>query len=48
MTKFLSWFSRTYVTLVFCIVFMPMAIILVISFSADSYLSFPPSGWSLK
>lgn len=48
MTKFLSILSRTYVTLVFCIVFMPMAIILVISFSADSYLSFPPSGWSLK
>jgi putative spermidine/putrescine transport system permease protein len=48
MTKFLSWLSRTYVTLVFCIVFMPMAIILVISFSADSYLSFPPSGWSTK
>jgi putative spermidine/putrescine transport system permease protein len=48
MTKFLSFISRTYVTLVFCIVFMPMAIILVISFSADSYLSFPPSGWSLK
>ncbi|MCQ1768483.1 ABC transporter permease [Neorhizobium galegae] len=48
MTRFLSFISRTYVTLVFCIVFMPMAIILVISFSADSYLSFPPSGWSLK
>ena len=48
MTKCLSFISRTYVTLVFCIVFMPMAIILVISFSADSYLSFPPSGWSLK
>ncbi|NSY18561.1 ABC transporter permease [Neorhizobium sp. AL 9.2.2] len=48
MTKFLSFISRAYVTLVFCIVFMPMAIILVISFSADSYLSFPPSGWSLK
>ncbi len=48
MTKLLSFISRTYVIIVFCIVFMPMAIILVISFSADSYLSFPPSGWSLK
>lgn len=48
MTRFLSFISRTYVTLVFCIVFMPMAIIPVISFSADSYLSFPPSGWSLE
>jgi len=48
MTRLLSWLARTYVTLIFCVVFLPMAIILVISFSADSYLSFPPSGWSLK
>ncbi|MGV8937352.1 MAG: ABC transporter permease [Allorhizobium sp.] len=48
MTKLLFWLSRAYVTLIFCLVFLPMAIILVISFSADSYLSFPPSGWSLK
>lgn len=48
MTKFLTWFARIYVILIFAIVFMPMLIILVISFSADSYLSFPPSGWSLK
>lgn len=48
MTKLLSWLARIYITLIFCVVFIPMAIILVISFSADSYLSFPPSGWSLK
>jgi len=48
MTKLLSWLARIYVTLIFCVVFIPMAIILVISFSADSYLSFPPSGWSLR
>jgi putative spermidine/putrescine transport system permease protein len=48
MTKFLGWAARAYVTAIFCLVFLPMAIILVISFSADSYLSFPPSGWSLK
>lgn len=48
MTAFLSFLARAYVTLVFCLVFMPIVIILVISFSADSYLSFPPSGWSLK
>ncbi|WP_250954307.1 ABC transporter permease [Rhizobium sp. CG5] len=48
LTKTLSVLARLYVAMIFGIVFMPMAIILVISFSADSYLSFPPSGWSLK
>lgn len=48
MTKILRWLSRIYLILIFAVVFMPMVVILVISFSADSYLSFPPSGWSLK
>ena len=48
MTRLISWLARLYLILIFCIVLMPMVIILVISFSADSYLSFPPSGWSLK
>lgn len=48
MTKLLSILGRAYVIAIFAFIFLPMLIILVISFSADSYLSFPPSGWSLK
>ncbi|AMY68252.1 ABC transporter permease [Frigidibacter mobilis] len=48
MTRLISILARGYVFAVFGFIFLPMLIILVISFSADSYLSFPPSGWSLK
>lgn len=48
MTRFLTAFGRVYVCLVFALVFLPLLLIFVISFSADSYLSFPPSGWSLR
>jgi putative spermidine/putrescine transport system permease protein len=48
MTRLLSLLGRAYVIAIFGFIFLPMLIILVISFSADSYLSFPPSGWSLK
>lgn len=48
MTRLISTLARAYVIAIFGFIFLPMLIILVISFSADSYLSFPPSGWSLK
>ena len=48
MTRLISILARAYVFAVFGFIFLPLLIILVISFSADSYLSFPPSGWSLK
>ncbi|MFD2238260.1 ABC transporter permease [Aureimonas populi] len=47
MHRVVSWLARAYVALVFAAIFLPLAIIVMISFSADSYLSFPPSGWSL-
>lgn len=35
-------------TLVYAFVFGPLVLVALVSFSADSYLSFPPSGWSLR
>ncbi|MEH6776130.1 MAG: ABC transporter permease, partial [Cereibacter changlensis] len=48
MARLISLLARAYVMAVFAFIFIPLLIIVVISFSADSYLSFPPSGWSLK
>ncbi|GGE13610.1 putative spermidine/putrescine transport system permease protein [Gemmobacter megaterium] len=48
LTRLLMILGRAYVFALFIIIFTPMAIIIAISFSADSYLSFPPSGWSLE
>lgn len=48
MTKLLPLFGRLYVFVVLACIFLPLLIILVISFSTDDYLSFPPSGWSLR
>ncbi len=48
MTRFLTAFGRVYVCFVFAFIFLPLLLILIISFSADSYLSFPPSGWSTR
>lgn len=40
--------GRIYVVGVLAFVFVPLIIIFLISFSADTYLVFPPSGWSLR
>ncbi|MEI4472930.1 ABC transporter permease [Frigidibacter sp. MR17.24] len=48
MTRFLSILARTWVYAVFTAIFLPLLLIFVTSFSADAYLSFPPSGWSTK
>ncbi len=48
MHRFLPILGRIYVFAVFAFIFLPLILILIISFSADSYLSFPPSGFSLK
>lgn len=36
------------VALAFAFVLAPIAIVIVMSFSADAYIVFPPSGWSVK
>jgi putative spermidine/putrescine transport system permease protein len=48
MTKLLPLLGRTYVITVLACIFAPLLIIFVISFSADDYLSFPPSSWSFR
>jgi putative spermidine/putrescine transport system permease protein len=37
-----------YLALVYAFIFVPLALVVLISFSADSYLTFPPSGWSMQ
>lgn len=48
MTRFLSILARAWVFFVFAAIFLPLCLIFVISFSNDSYLSMPPSGWSTR
>ncbi|MCJ8139047.1 ABC transporter permease [Falsirhodobacter halotolerans] len=48
MTRFIGILARIYVIGVFGFVFVPLFIVFIMSFSADAYLSFPPSGWSLR
>lgn len=40
--------SRLGITLLFLFLLAPVLITVVVSFSADNILSFPPSGWSLR
>ncbi len=39
---------RAIVALVYCFILAPILIVLVVSFSSDSFIVFPPSGWSLR
>ena len=39
---------RTIVALVYCFILAPILIVLVVSFSSDTFIVFPPSGWSLR
>ncbi len=39
---------RAFVALVYGFILIPIAIVLAVSFSADNYIVFPPSGWSLR
>lgn len=48
MTRFLGILARAWVFAVFAAIFLPLLLIVVVSFSADAYLSFPPSGWSTR
>ncbi|MBL8837403.1 MAG: ABC transporter permease [Alphaproteobacteria bacterium] len=39
---------RLVVALVYGFILIPIVIVLAVSFSADNYIVFPPSGWSLR
>ena len=39
---------RALATLVYCFILAPILIVLVVSFSSDTFIVFPPSGWSLR
>ena len=41
-------FLRAVVALVYCFLLSPLAFVVLISFSADSFIVFPPSGWSTR
>lgn len=40
--------GRAYVAGVYAFVFLPLVLVVLISFSGDSYLNFPPGSWSLR
>src|SRR3546814_906300 len=40
--------GTVYIAFVYAFIFVPLLLVILISFSADSYLTFPPSGWSLR
>lgn len=40
--------GRLYVILVFCFIFLPLVLVLLISFSNDDYLNFPPHVWGVR
>ena len=48
MTRALSVLSRLYVIGVYAFIFVPLLVIVLVSFSGDDYLSFPPESWSLR
>ena len=48
MTRVLTILARAWVFAVFAAIFLPLLLIVVISFSGDAYLSFPPTSWSLR
>lgn len=48
MTRAILILGKAYVVGVYLFIFVPLAIIVLISFSGDDYLSFPPSSWSLR
>ena len=44
----MRWLGRLIILAVFVFLFAPMAMIVAFSFFEDSYLVFPPSGWTTK
>lgn len=44
----LAILGRLYVVGVYVFIFLPLVLVLLISFSGDDYLNFPPSRWSLR
>jgi len=48
MQKLLPKLGRIYVVAVFAFIFLPLVLVLLISFSTDDYLNFPPHGWGLR
>ncbi|WP_226341179.1 ABC transporter permease subunit [Gemmobacter serpentinus] len=43
-----AWTVRGIGVLIICTLILPILVVIVISFSEASYLTFPPPGWSLK
>ncbi|WP_102225268.1 ABC transporter permease [Acidimangrovimonas sediminis] len=48
MQSLLPKLGRLYVIAVFAFIFLPLILVLLISFSTDDYLNFPPHGWGLR
>ncbi len=48
MKNILPKLGRLYVIAVFAYIFLPLLLVLLISFSTDDYLNFPPHGWGLR
>jgi putative spermidine/putrescine transport system permease protein len=44
----MRWFARFGLAAIYAFVFLPLLLVMILSFSADSFLKFPPSGWSLR
>ena len=44
----LGWLKALGLALIYAFVFGPLLLVMILSFSADSFLSFPPSGFSLR
>jgi len=40
--------GRIWVAAVYLIIFIPLVLVVLISFSADSYLNFPPESWGMR
>lgn len=48
MHRLLPRLGRLYVVMVFAFIFLPLLLVLLISFSTDNYLNFPPHGWGFR
>lgn len=46
--RIMSWLWRILVTLLYCFLLSPLIIVLIVSFNANSYLSFPPTTLSIR
>lgn len=44
----IRWLWSAVLVAIYGFVFVPLVLVVAVSFSADQYLAFPPSGWSLR